>query len=83
MPLAFLEQGSTLRSRIYVDALNTLANTAHDIQTTLTTATIEDLLTPEKEHELFDPYRLRKIGRAVRLLEKANGVNMTYRDHAA
>ena len=67
-------------SRAYTHAVNTLADTAHDEQTALTTATIEDLLNPNEVHELFNPYRLRKIGRAVRVLEKSHGINMAYRD---
>lgn len=67
-------------NRAYTHAINTLADTTHDEQTALTTATIEDLLSPNEEHELFDPYRLRKIGRAVRMLEKSHGISMAYRD---
>lgn len=68
------------RSKAYTSAINILADATHDEQTALTTATIEDLLNPDEEHQLFNPYRLRKIGKAIRMLEKSQGINMAYRD---
>ncbi len=65
----------------FVNALNILVDASHDEQTAATTAELHDLLTPEHEGDVFDPYRLRKVGRAVRQLEEnRQAIDLKYRD---
>lgn len=67
--------------QMYSGALTALHNASHDEPTAITTDNLQELLSLDLKNEIYDPGRLRKIGRIVRQLEEYQGTfDIAYRD---
>lgn len=75
--LSFLEDKQNIDT---AKALNSLANATQTEAEATIRYSIEDLLSPNEGEHLFNPKRIRKIGKTIRDHENEYGIKMSFRD---